>query len=159
MFKFIEFLEKSINNISESELVREASKLPPVSRDSGELVGILPETLRRFWVYSCNLILDLDTKMSKVESKMKFTDEELRIFVSELKTTITKIENIRTFFWMAVHEEFSLNCTDKFYIGENWMVYYSKPICENCKTRHADNSNIPDVFKLLIMELEGMLIP
>lgn len=154
MFKFIEDLEKAIKAVSESQIDRVAKRLPHMKQDGGEMVGFLPERLQRLWVHTDNLARHLDAQMAKAEQAPLSTKNELLIFVAKIRTSMKEINNLRSFFWMTVHSEFGLSCTDKFYIGEGWKVYYSKPVCKNYNiSRHTDDEDKipPEISELLNM--------
>jgi hypothetical protein len=142
MFKLAVDLMDDIGYITPEHIAAEAKTLraPAIGM---ELAGNLPLELQKVWVLKAHIIKRLeDEKGSLMGSMFELTPEmtlgeAADLLSDKFDARSQRIEDIKTFFWLAVKAELKITNSGRIGVRENWRVYYVDAPCKSCNRRHS----------------------
>jgi len=157
--KYVDELFAEAENVTPREIQEVADMQVPTIPRKEDLVGILPENLRRLAVVMMRRGDELQAFTIAERSKPRTNDvvfelKRLTDVLAKAGFLSHRLEALRSFFWENVSSE--LNTTeDGLGITRRWEVYFVNPKCKDCGQRHpkdepeANDPGLDELFRAL----------
>ena len=153
--KYVDELFAEAENVTPREIQEVADMQVPAIPRKEDLVGILPEDLRKLAAVMIKRDNELRNLVIAEDSKPRTNNEAFELkrltdLLVKAKFLKHRLDVLDSFFWETVSAEFNLT-EDGLGINRKWEVYFVNPKCKDCGKRHPQDepeANDPGLDRL-----------